>query len=253
MAMAKAALVTGGARRIGAHLVSSLVADGYAVGIHCNTSTVEAEALAVKIRAGGGVAEVLTADLADADAVDQLIPQAIAKLGPLGVLVNNASIFEPDGMPNLQRAAYDTIMAVNFTTPVFLTNAFAAHLPYGAEGLVVQLLDQRVLKPTPMFLSYAMAKQALYGALPMMAQALAPHIRVNGIAPGPTLQSVRQRPEDFAFQAESTLLHRGAALQEFTDALRLLISARSMTGQTLVLDGGQHLIWQTPDVVNAGE
>jgi NAD(P)-dependent dehydrogenase (short-subunit alcohol dehydrogenase family) len=249
----RTALVTGAARRIGSWIARALADEGFAVALHCRTSREAAEDLRREIVARGGRAVVLAADLADVSAVDALVPAANDALGPLGVLVNNASEFEPDETPGLERARYERHMAVDLAAPVFLADAFARRLPPTTRGLIVNILDQRVLKPTPRFFSYALAKAALASATVTMAQALAPRIRVVGLAPGPTLANARQAPEDFARQAAATLLRHGPEAADFAAAVRFLLAAPSVTGQIVALDGGQHLAWETPDVVGVGE
>lgn len=253
MTLPRTALVTGAARRIGRHLALALAREGFDVAIHRQASALEADAVAEEIRALGRRALVLAADLAIPAEVDAMVPAAVAALGPLGVLVNNASTFTGDELPNVTRESYARHLTVNLETPVFLSQAFARQLPEGAEGLILHLIDQRVWKPTPIFFSYSLSKAALWEATRTMAQALAPRIRVVGLAPGPTLRNIRQSEEDFAKQASATLLERGPDLEEFSAALRFILAARSLTGQMIALDGGQHLVWQTPDVVGIVE
>nr|WP_245259112.1 SDR family oxidoreductase [Salinarimonas rosea] len=249
----KAALVTGGATRIGRAMVERLAREGYGVAIHCNASVVEAERLAHGIGAAGGRATVVQADLADADAVAGMIAAATTALGPLDLLVNSASEFEDDHIESLDLARYGRTLAVDLTAPLVLARDFAAQLPEGAEGLIVNVLDQRVWKETPFFFSYQIAKSALWTATRTMARALAPRIRVNAIGPGPTLASPRQGEADFARQAAAVPLRRSSSPAEVCDALMYLVGARSVTGQMLALDGGQHLAWETPDVVGIRE
>jgi NAD(P)-dependent dehydrogenase (short-subunit alcohol dehydrogenase family) len=242
-AIPRAALVTGGARRIGRTLVETLAADGYAVAIHCQASVAEAEALAAAIVAGGGRACVLRAELAREDEVARLVPEACARLGALGVLVNNASVFERDDALSATRDSWDRHIEANLRAPFALAQAFARQLPAGAEGLVVNLLDQRVWNPTPHFMSYTLSKAGLWSLTQTLALGLAPRIRVCGIGPGPALANTRQTPAQFARQAAEVPLGRGPSQEEFAAALRFLIAARSFTGQMLALDGGQHLNW----------
>ncbi|KAA2242241.1 SDR family oxidoreductase [Salinarimonas soli] len=251
--MAKAALVTGGAVRIGRRIVERLAAEGYAVAIHCRSSRHEGEALAAALREAGGRAAVVQGDLASADDVARLVPEAAAALGPLTLLVNNASEFEPDEVGTLAPERFDRHMAVNLRAPAFLTQAFAAQAPAGVDNLVVNIIDQRVWKPTPLFFSYTLAKSALLTATRTMAQALAPRVRVNAIGPGPTLTSVRQGDEDFRRQYEALPLRRSSSPDEVADAVLFFARAPSVTGQMLALDGGQHLAWETPDVVGVRE
>lgn len=242
-AIPRAALVTGGARRIGRTLVETLAADGYAVAIHCQASVGEAEALAAAIVARGGRACVLRADLGREDEVARLVPDAVARLGALGVLVNNASVFERDDALSATRASWDRHVEANLRAPFVLAQDFARQLPAGAEGLIVNLLDQRVWSLTPHFMSYTLSKAGLWALTQTLALGLAPRIRVCGIGPGPALANTRQTPEQFARQAAEVPLGRGPDLAEFAAALRFLIAARSYTGQMVALDGGQHLNW----------
>ncbi|MEZ5838923.1 MAG: SDR family oxidoreductase [Hyphomicrobiales bacterium] len=247
----KAALVTGAARRVGRAIAEDLAAAGYAVAIHCNSSTGEAETVADGIRARGGHAAVVCADLSDRAAVAGLVGAATSALGrPPSVLVNNASHFDEDALASLDHALWDKHMALHLEAPVFLTKAFAAALPDEAgEGNVVNIIDQRVWRLTPKFFSYTLSKSALWTATRTMALALAPRIRVNAIGPGPVLASIHQASGIFEAQVEAVPLQRGPAPEEIAAAIRFLISQRSMTGQMLALDGGQHLAWQTPDAL----
>jgi NAD(P)-dependent dehydrogenase (short-subunit alcohol dehydrogenase family) len=247
----RAALVTGAARRIGRAIALALARAGYAVAVNTNRSAAEAEALCGAITAAGGRAVAVRADLADHAAVQGLVPAAVAAVGPLSLLVNNAAEFEPDEIGALDRALWDRQFAVNLRAPVFLAEAFAAQAPEGSS--VVNILDQRVLKPTPQFISYTLTKSALHMATRTLAQALAPRVRVNAIAPGPTVPSPRQRPEDFARQAAAVPLGHGSDVDDIAAAVLFLAEAVSVTGQTLAVDGGQHLAWKTPDVSDVGE
>ncbi len=239
----RAALVTGGARRIGRALVETLAADGFAVAIHCQASVDDAEALAAAVVARGGRACVLRAELAREAEVARLVPEATARLGALGVLVNNASVFERDDALSATRDSWDRHVEANLRAPFVLAQAFARQLPDDAEGLIVNLLDQRVWNLTPHFMSYTLSKAGLWTLTQTLALGLAPRIRVCGIGPGPALANVRQTPEQFARQASDVPLGRGPGLEEFAAALRFLLTARSFTGQMLALDGGQHLNW----------
>jgi NAD(P)-dependent dehydrogenase (short-subunit alcohol dehydrogenase family) len=232
-----AALVTGAARRIGRAIALALHEAGYAVAIHARNSVADAETLREQITRAGGRAAIVRADLAD--------HAARAAIGPLTLLVNNASSFEPDEIGALDASRFDRQFAVNLRAPLFLAEAFAAQAQEGAS--IVNILDQRVFKLTPHFVSYTLAKSALHAATRMLAQALAPRVRVNAIAPGPTVQSLRQQPEDFARQAAAVPLGRGPTPQEIAAAVLYLAGAPSVTGVTLAVDGGQHFAWQTPD------
>ncbi|MER9136482.1 SDR family oxidoreductase [Mesorhizobium sp. M0830] len=247
------ALVTGGAKRIGRAIVEDLAAHGFAVAINCNRSRTEADALAAGINAGGGRAVVIAADLTDMDAVGDLVGQAQAALGPISLLVNNASLFVDDSVLDFDWRAWDRHFAVHVKAPALLAQNFARALPEGQEGLIVNIIDQRVWRPTPRYFSYALSKSTLWAATQMMAQALGPRIRVNAIGPGPTLKNTRQDDGDFAAQVDGLILKRGPELPEFGATIRYLWAARSVTGQMIALDGGQHLAWQTPDVTGMME
>ena len=247
------AVVTGAARRIGRAIALDLARSGYAVALHCNRSVDAAEEVAEEIRERQGRAVVISADLSDMAAVRRIIPEAQAALGPVDVLVNNASLFERDDVLTLDPDLYARHMMVNLTAPCFLARDMAARLPESREGVIINLIDQRVWRLTPMFFSYTLAKSALWTATQTLAQALAPRIRVCGIGPGPTLANERQTPADFRRQTDAVLLKRGPDLNEIAGAVRFIIETRSYTGQMLALDGGQHLAWETPDVVGVGE
>jgi NAD(P)-dependent dehydrogenase (short-subunit alcohol dehydrogenase family) len=243
LSVPKAALVTGGARRIGRALALALAEAGFAVAIHHHRSRQDAGALAADIERNDGKAVVLAADLADEAAVERLLPAATAALGPVGVLVNNASLFDNDTLATATRASWEAHLAVNLRAPLVLTQRFAALLPPDAGGVVVNMLDERVWNLTPYFLSYTLAKSALWTLTRTAALALAPRIRVNGIGPGPTLPSPRQSPEQFLERCRAMPLKRGTSPEEIAAALRFILAAPAMTGQMIALDGGEHLGW----------
>jgi NAD(P)-dependent dehydrogenase (short-subunit alcohol dehydrogenase family) len=251
--MNEVALITGGAKRIGAAITRRLAVEGYAVAIHCRRSTAEAETLRDAVLRDGGRAAIVRAELADAAAVDGLMEQAGRALGPVTLLVNNASEFEEDELETLDHARWERHFAVNLRTPAFLARDLVRQLPPGAQGAVVNVIDQRVWKLTPQFFSYTLTKAALFTATKTMAQALAPRVRVNAVGPGPTLTGPRQDEADFARQSAAVPLGHGASPEEVADAVLYLAKARSITGQMLAVDGGQHLAWQTPDVAGIRE
>ncbi|HRP78225.1 MAG TPA: SDR family oxidoreductase [Aquamicrobium sp.] len=247
------ALVTGGARRIGAAIARDLAANGFAVAIHYNGAREDAARLAADIEAAGGRAALVEADLTDMAAADGLVAAAERALGPVQLLVNNASIFEDDAADDFDWQVWDRHFALHVKAPALLTRRMAAALPQGRDGLVVNVIDQRVWRLTPKFFSYTLSKSALWTATRTMAQAYAPDIRVNAIGPGPTLANERQTEEDFARQVDGLILRRGPALAEFGATIRYLWQARSLTGQMIALDGGQHLAWKTPDIYGIAE
>ena len=242
-----AALVTGGAKRIGRAICLELAAAGFDVAIHHRATADEAAEVARAVEALGRRAVCLSADLADLDATRCLIGRAVEALGPLAVLVNNASVFADDRLDTITDDSWAAHLDVNLRAPVLLAQAFAAQAQDGS--VIINILDQRVLKPDPRFFSYGLSKSALWVATRTMAQALAPRIRVNGVGPGPTLPSVHQAPGEFEAEARATPLQRPASPEAVAQAVRWLVDAALVTGQMIAVDGGQHLAWQTPDIV----
>ena len=253
-----AALVTGAGKRLGRAVALYLAARGHDVAVHYASSEGEAALVVAEIKAMGRQAVAIHADLLDEAQVETLVPRAVAALGPLTVLVNNASIFEYDTVQTGTRTSWDRAMESNLRAPFVLIQGFAAQCPKAvadengepvAQGLVVNMIDQRVRKLTPEFASYTVAKMGLWALTQTAAQGLAPDIRVNGIGPGPTLQGARQSAEHFAKQRAATVLERGAHASDVTAALGFFLDSPSVTGQMIAVDGGQHLAWKTPDVL----
>ncbi len=242
----KIALVTGGAKRIGKSIVLRLAENGWSVGIHYRKSAAKAEAVAAEVRLRGGRAVTIQADLTNEAEVLEIIPKIRAALGPLTLLVNNASVFEMDKADTVTRESWDKHIEANLRAPFVLCQAFARQLPEGEEGNIVNLLDQRVWKLAHYCVSYTVAKMCLWTLTRSLALAYAPRIRVNGIGPGPTLPSPRQTEEQFAQQSAAMPLGHGATPQEIARCLLYILSAPSMTGQMIALDGGEHLGWQVP-------
>ena len=252
------ALVTGAGRRLGRAMALYLAGRGHDVAVHYATSGDEAEEVAGAIRAVGRRAVTLQADLLDEGQVAGLVARATEALGPLTVLVNNASIFEYDTLQTGTRSSWDRHIESNLRAPFVLSQQFAGQCPPAgmddngeplAHGLIVNMLDQRILKLTPEFSSYTIAKMGLWALTQTAAQGLAPHVRVNGIGPGPTLQGARQSAQHFANQRSATVLERGASAAEITAALGFFLDSPGVTGQMIAVDGGQHLAWKTPDVL----
>ena len=248
MSRAGIALITGAAVRIGRALALDLATQGWGVGLHCRGSVGQAEELAGQIRREGGTAAVLPADLTDDAAPAHLVRACKSALGAPTLLVNNAAMFLDDEIADLDPAQWNAQLAVNLRAPVFLAKALAAGLPAGATGNIINIIDQRVWKPTPRYFSYTASKLALWGATRTLAQALAPRIRVNAIGPGPVLRNAHQTEEEFQAQCRATILGRGTAPQEIAAAIRFILDAPAMTGQMIALDGGQHLAWQASDL-----
>ena len=253
------ALVTGAGARLGRAMALTLADHGHDVAVHYASSAEGAEETAEMIRAKGRQAVTLQADLLDEAATQGLIGRAVAGLGtPLTVLVNNASIFEHDDIYSATRTSWDRHIGSNLRAPFVLTQGFAAQVPDPvtddrgepvAQGLIVNMLDQRIHKLTPEFMTYTLAKTALWTLTRTAAQGLAPRVRVNGIGPGPTLKGARQSEDHFRRQRAATILRRGADPDDICAALSYLLTAKAVTGQMIAVDGGQHLAWQTPDVL----
>ena len=244
----KTALVTGAARRIGAGLAEELAAMGYAVAIHHRSGADEARALAARIEAGGGRAVAIHADLSTPEACAALLAEATAALGPVEVLVNNASRFQYDTLGDLTPQGWADHLAANLSAPIFLIQAFDRLLPAGMTGVVVNILDQKVARPNPDYFSYTAGKVALAGLTPALALALAPRIRVCGLSPGLTLLSGDQDDDDYARAAAATPLGITSSVDGLRRALRFLVESEAYTGQILTLDGGESLLKRGRDV-----
>ena len=261
MIYAPRALVTGAGKRLGRAMALYLAGRGFDVAVHYSSSAVGAEEVVGEIIDMGRHGVALGADLLDEAQTSALLPAAAAALGgPLTCLVNNASIFEYDTIHDATRTGWDRHLNSNLRAPFVLTQAFGAQ-GLKAEtddagepvdtGLIVNMIDQRVHKPTPEFMTYTIAKMGLWAMTRTTAQALAPAIRVNAIGPGPTLRGTRQSAAHFATQRAGTISGRGANPGDITAALGYFLDAPAVTGQLLCVDGGQHLGWQTPDIQGA--
>ncbi len=244
-AIPRAALVTGAGRRIGRAIALTLAEAGFDVAVHCHRSLAAAAATCEAIGGLHRRAALLQADLADETATATLISRASAALGPIGVLVNNASPFERDEWHDATRASWDAHIEPGLRAPFVLTQHFARALPADAEGVVINMLDQRVWSITPHFVSYTVAKSGLWALTQSLALALAPRIRVNGIGPGPALPNTRQTQDQFNRQSASVPLRRGTSPEEISRGVIAILALPAMTGQMLALDGGQHLQWQS--------
>lgn len=247
------ALVTGGARRIGRAIVEDLAAHGWRVVVHANSSVEDADRLTRELRAAGHQAAAISGDLMSLGGANAVFDASCNVFGVPNVIVNNASVFYDDSAAAFDEGSFDRHFAIHVKAPVALTAALARLLPAGKEGLVVNMVDQRVWAPNPQFFTYALSKATLWHATQTMAQAHAPRIRVNAIAPGPTLRGERQSENDFRQQIDGLILKRGPALGEFGATIRYLWEAKSVTGQMIALDGGQHLAWETPDIAGIRE
>ncbi|MGH6990432.1 MAG: SDR family oxidoreductase, partial [Stellaceae bacterium] len=236
-------IVTGASRGLGRAIALALAQDGWAVAVHYGESRIEAENLVEEIAALGGKAVALQADLAREGEVVPLIGRAVSALGPLGCLVNNASLFENDLALDVTRESWDRHIETNLRAPFVLAQEFARQLPDDKFGAIVNLLDERVWNLTPYFFSYTLSKSALWTVTQTLALALAPRIRVNGIGPGPALPSPRQSEAQFRRQESLMPLMHGTTPEEIAAAVRFILAAPALTGQMIALDGGQHLGW----------
>jgi NAD(P)-dependent dehydrogenase (short-subunit alcohol dehydrogenase family) len=239
----RSALVTGGARRIGRAIALMLAAHGWDVAVHYGGSRDDAEALVTEIKRRERRAAALGADLTREGEATDLIPRAVEAVGPLTLLVNNASLFERDDALTATRTSWDRHLETNLRAPFVLMQGFARQLATDADGSIVNILDERVWNLTPYFVSYTVSKAALWTLTQTMALALAPRIRVNGIGPGPTLPSPRQSDEQFRRQVELLPLQRGTTPDEIARTVMFILESPAMTGQMIALDGGQHLNW----------
>ncbi|WP_346891294.1 SDR family oxidoreductase [uncultured Roseibium sp.] len=253
MENAPIAVITGGSSRIGRAMAEDLASHGWSLVLHAHSHPEKADELVRDIRSRGGRAEVLIADLTDIAELRGFMADAAKPFGNPSVLINNASIFEDDIIGELDPARYDAHFNIHTRAPVFLAEDFAKRLPEGRNGLIVNVIDQRVWKLTPQAFSYTLSKAALWTATRTLAQALAPRIRVNAIGPGPSFRNIRQSEEEFDKQWRSVPLGKGPSPADFGRTVRFLWESGSLTGQMIAIDGGQHLAWETGDVIGVGE
>ena len=243
-------LVTGAARRIGRAIAIELAAHGHDVALHVHRDTREADSTVAELHALGAHAEVFVGDLADEAACEALLPRVVAALGRVDAVVNNASLFEQDDVASVGHAQLAAHWRVNAAAPVLLARALHAHVvAAGRSGCVANLLDQKLWNPNPDHFSYTLSKAALEAATTLLAQALAPQVRVVGVAPGVTLPSGPMDDAEFAAAHRMTPLGRASSGADIARAVRFLIESPAITGTTLLVDGGQHLVKQPRDVL----
>lgn len=244
-----AALVTGGGKRIGRAISIRLAREGFALALHSSErSRGEAEATCREITAMGARACVVTGDLGSHE-VSQLIAEAQREVGYISALVNNASLFERDTAAPFDPLAFDRHMAVNVRAPLALASAFYEALAPDTHGVIINVLDQRVARLTPHYFSYTLSKSALWAATKTLAQSYAPRIRVNAVAPGPVMPNANDGADAFNGEAAAVPLQAPASPDDIAEAVAYLVNARSVTGQTIYVDGGQRLAWRTPDII----
>jgi NAD(P)-dependent dehydrogenase (short-subunit alcohol dehydrogenase family) len=241
-------LITGGAKRIGKAIAVALATSGFSVALQYHRSEAEAEETVKELQQLGAAARSFRASLEEPGQMQALVESINRAMGPIACLINNASHFVDDRLGALTAESWSAHFSINLESPIFLAQAFAAQLPAGVEGAIVNIIDQRVLRPNPLFFSYTLSKSALWAATRTMAQALAPRIRVNAIGPGPALKNVYQSEDDFRHEWDAMPLGHGTTPDEIAQAVLFILRSPAMTGQMIALDGGQHLLWQTPDI-----
>ena len=236
-------LITGAARRIGRAIALVLAENGWNVAVNYKSSAKDADVLVAEIEAFGVQAIKIRCDLNDQDQLVSLIPECCERLAPPTCVINNASTFQPDHVPELNTALWDEHLAINLKAPVFLAQAMVTHLPAEASGNIINIIDQRVWRLTPDFFSYTISKAGLWTATQTLAQALAPRVRVNAVGPGPVLKSIHQTDDEFSSEVRSTLLKQAPAPEDIARAVQFILQTPAMTGQMIALDSGQHLVW----------
>lgn len=244
-------LVTGAARRLGRAIALELAAHGWNVAVHYHRSKTDAERTAAELREAGARAETFRADLADETECEALVPAVVQRLGPLAAVVNNASLFEHDDVQSLRYDSVARHWRTNTAPAIVLARALHAHrgtagVPPG-DGCVVNLLDQKLFNPNPDHLSYTLSKAALHAATPLLAQALAPLLRVCGVAPGLTLDSPQIDAQRLAALKAQGPLPRGVEARDVAHAVRFVLENPALTGNTVLVDAGAHLMPRSRD------
>ena len=245
-------IITGGATRIGAAISKKLSGPGVEIVIHYNESKSSAEKLKKKLSKNNTKVYLVKGDLSKETDVKKIVKFAKSKLKYFNCLINNASLFENDKLDNFTTDSWGRHLRTNLRTPALLSKEFAKNIR-GKNNNIINIIDQRVFKLTPFFFSYTISKTGLYTLTKTSAMSLAPNIRVNGIAPGPTLKNKRQTEKHFRKQYLATPLKRQVNVNEICNAVDFLIKNRSITGQVLAVDSGQSLNWQTPDIIGTKE
>ena len=246
-------IITGGATKIGAAIAKSLASHKNQITIHYNKSKEKAEKLKKILEKKGSKVFLIKADLNKISELNKIIKFANAKMKGINCLVNNASIFENDNIKNFSIKGWEKHLNINLKAPALLIKQFAKVVSKNIEANVINIVDQRVFKLTPYFLSYTLSKTGLYTLTKTSAMSLAPNIRVNGIAPGPTIKNKRQSSKHFKKQYLSTPLKKSVDTKEICSAIKFLITNKSITGQVIAIDSGQNLNWRTPDIIGTKE
>ena len=241
-------IITGAATRMGAAIAKKLSGPNVEIVIHYNKSKLNAEKLQKELKKNKTKVWLVKGDLSKENDLKKIIKFAKSKLKYFDCLINNASLFENDNLKNFTSKSWDNHLNVNLKAPAFLTKEFAKNIK-GKNNNIINIIDQRVFKLTPFFTSYTLSKTGLYTLTKTSAMSLAPNIRVNGIAPGPTIKNKRQTNKHFKKQYLATPLKQQVDVREICNAVDFFIKNSSITGQVLAIDSGQNLNWQTPDVI----
>ena len=249
---ARKIIITGGATRIGAAIAKKLSGLNKEMLIHFNKSKTKAVILKNELEKNGTKVYLVKGDLGKESDIKKIIKFAKSKLKYFDCLINNASLFENDKLENFTNSSWENHINANLKAPALLTKAFSKNIKKGNNN-IVNIIDQRVFKLTPFFFSYTLSKTGLYTLTKTSAMSLSPNIRVNGIAPGPTLKNIRQSEKHFKKQYLATPLKRQVDVREICNAVDFFIKNRSITGQVLAIDSGQNMNWQTPDIIGTKE
>ena len=249
---ARKIIITGGATRIGAAIAKKLSGPNKEILIHFNKSKTKAEILKKQLEKNNTKVYLVKGDLSKEKDINKILKFAKSKLNYFDCLINNASLFENDKLDNFTKNSWDNHINTNLKAPALLSKGFSKNIKKGNNN-IINIIDQRVFKLTPFFFSYTLSKTGLYTLTKTSAMSLSPNVRVNGIAPGPTIKNIRQSEKHFKKQYLATPLKRQVDVNEICNAVDFFIKNRSITGQVLAIDSGQNMNWQTPDIIGTKE
>ena len=249
---ARKIIITGGATRIGAAIAKQLSGPNKEILIHFNKSKIKAEILKKQLEKNNTKIYLVKGDLSKEKDIYKILKFAKSKLKYFDCLINNASLFENDKLDNFTKNSWDNHINTNLKAPALLSKEFSKNIKKGNNN-IINIIDQRVFKLTPFFFSYTLSKTGLYTLTKTSAMSLSPNVRVNGIAPGPTIKNIRQSEKHFKKQYLATPLKRQVDVNEICNAVDFFIKNRSITGQVLAIDSGQNMNWQTPDIIGTKE
>ena len=249
---ARKIIITGGATRIGAAIAKKLSGPNKEILIHFNKSKTKAEILKKQLEKNNTKVYLVKGDLSKEKDINKILKFAKSKLKYFDCLINNASLFENDKLDNFTKNSWDNHINTNLKAPALLSKGFSKNIKRGNNN-IINIIDQRVFKLTPFFFSYTLSKTGLYTLTKTSAMSLSPNVRVNGIAPGPTIKNIRQSEKHFKKQYLATPLKRQVDVNEICNAVDFFIKNRSITGQVLAIDSGQNMNWQTPDIIGTKE